>query len=122
MRFITIVFLFLAITVQAASTGFMKGHLEIIFGHEVELADQSQSQPGESNYADYPLIILQNKKEVARVTADKNGNYEISLAPGDYILDVRGRATGHLRATPQHFTITSNQTIRVDMSIDTGVR
>jgi hypothetical protein len=37
-------------------------------------------------------------------------------------LEVQGRAPGHVRAKPQPFTIGSNQTVRVDMEIDTGVR
>jgi len=44
------------------------------------------------------------------------------LPPGDYVLDVQGRARGHVRAKPQRFTIVSNHTVRVDMDIDTGVR
>ena len=31
-------------------------------------------------------------------------------------------AKGHVRATPQPFTIIANQTVRVDMAIDTGIR
>src|SRR4029453_12427134 len=76
------------------------------------------------SYAEYPLIILSKdgKNEVARVTADKNGNYRAALPPDDYVLDVQRRAPGHVRAKPQRFTVVSNQTVRVDMDIDTGVR
>jgi hypothetical protein len=70
------------------------------------------------------LIILdrQEKKEITRVTADRNGNYRVLLPPGDYVLDVEGRARKHVRARPQPFTVVSNQTVRVDMDIDTGIR
>ena len=77
------------------------------------------------NYADYPLIILSQdgKQEIARVTADETGKYRVALPPGDYILDVQRRPPkGHIRAKPQPFTVVSNQTVRVDMDIDTGVR
>ena len=52
------------------------------------------------NYAEYPLIILSRdgKKEIARVTADENGNYRVALPPGDYVLDVQGRPTQGPRA------------------------
>jgi len=73
----------------------------------------------------HPLIILSHdgKKEVARVTADENGNYRLALPASNYILDVDRRTPkGHVRAKPQRFTVTSNQTVRVDMNIDTGVR
>src|SRR5207247_10959378 len=76
------------------------------------------------NYAEYPLIILSHdgKKEIARVTADGNGNYRTALPPGDYVLDVQRRARGHVRAKPQRFTVVSDQPVRVDMDIETGVR
>jgi hypothetical protein len=104
--------------------GFVEGHLKIVSSKEVELADGNAPVITAENYAEYPLIILSQdgKKEIARVTADGNGNYRTALPPGDYVLDVQGRARGHVRAKPQRFTVVSNQTVRVDMDIDTGVR
>jgi hypothetical protein len=111
-------------SIDAAQSGYLKGHLKIISSKEVELADQTQSQASELNYADFPLIILSKdrKKEIARITADEKGDYQAALPAGDYILDVQGRVRGHLRAKPEPFTVISNQTVRVDMTIDTGVR
>ena len=104
--------------------GFVEGHLKIISARGVELADGNAPATTTENYAQYPLIILSQggKKEIARVTADGNGNYRTALPPGDYVLDVKGRARGHVRAKPQRFTVVSNHTVRVDMDIDTGVR
>jgi len=99
--------------------------LKIISPKEVELAEETQSKTTEKNYGDYPLIVLSQdgKKEIAHVTADGNGNYRVALRPGDYILDIKGRRPqGHLRAAPQRFTVVSNQTVHVDMNIDTGIR
>src|SRR5206468_10361954 len=113
-----------AVPIDAAPSGFVEGHLKIISPKEVELADETPSRATAENYAEYPLIILSRdgKKEIARVTADENGNYRVALPPGDYVLDVQGRSRGHVRAKPQRFTVVSNQTVRVDMNIDTGVR
>lgn len=111
--------------IDAAPPGFVEGHLKIISLKGVELADETPSKGMDMDYAEYPLIILSHdgKKEIARVTADKNGIYRVTLPPGDYILDVQGRQPkGHVRAAPQPFTIVSNQTVHLDMSIDTGVR
>jgi hypothetical protein len=111
-------------SINAAAPGFVEGHLKIISPKEVELADGSPPATSAGNYAEYPLIIRNQdeKKEIARVTADGNGNYHVALPPGSYVLDVQGRAPGHVRAKPQPFTVASNQTVRVDMEIDTGVR
>ncbi|PYK10116.1 MAG: hypothetical protein DME61_04450, partial [Verrucomicrobia bacterium] len=72
----------------------------------------------------YPLIILSRdeKREIARVTADETGNYRVAVPPGEYILDVQDRRGRHVRAAPQPFTVASNQTVHLDMNIDTGVR
>ena len=105
--------------------GFLEGHLRILAFRDVELSDATPSKFSGGNYSEYPLIILSQdgKKEIARVTADGNGAYRVALAPGDYILDVQGRPPkGHVRAKPQPFTVVSNQTVRVDMGIDTGIR
>jgi len=109
---------------DAMPTGFLEGHLKIISQREVELADGTQSQMSAENHADYPLIILSHdrQKEVARITADENGNYRIALPPGDYTLDLQNRRRRHVRSKPQPFTIIANQTVRVDLTIDTGVR
>jgi hypothetical protein len=120
------VFLVVASTVStdAAPPGFLEGHLKIVSPREVELANGTPPRITTENYAEYPLIIRSHdeKKEITRVTADGNGNYRVALPPGDYVLDVKGRAPGHLRARPRRFTVVSNQTVRVDMDIDTGVR
>jgi hypothetical protein len=112
-------------SIDAAPTGFVEGHLKIISPKEVELADGSPpADVATVNYAEYPLIILSRdgKKEIARVTADENGNYRVALPPGDYVLDLQNRRRGHVRAAPQPFTVASNQTAHVDMNIDTGIR
>jgi hypothetical protein len=112
-------------SVDAAPLGFLEGHLKILSSREVELAEGNPPKFSARNYAEYPLIILSQdgKKEIARVTADENGNYRFALPPGDYILDVQGRPPkGHVRAKPERFTVISNQIVRVDMDIDTGIR
>jgi hypothetical protein len=110
--------------INAAPQGFLEGHLKIISPREVELADQTPSEPTTVDYSEYPLIVLSRdrKKEVARVTVDENGNYRVALSPGDYVLDVQDRRRRHVRATPQPFTVAPNQTVRLDMVIDTGIR
>ena len=104
--------------------GFMEGHLHIVSRKTVELADGNAPTVTAETYSEYPLIIVSRdgRKEIARVTADGNGKYRAALPPGAYILDVQGRARKHVRAKPKPFTVVSNQTVRVDMDIDTGIR
>jgi hypothetical protein len=107
-----------------APAGFVEGHLKILVSQEVELAEGNTSKFS-ADYAEFPLIILSpdSKKEIARLTADENGKYRATLPPGDYILDVQGRRPkGGIRAKPQLFRVISNQTVQVDMTINTGVR
>jgi hypothetical protein len=109
---------------DTAKPGILEGHLKIISLKEVELAGGKPAKLTAENYAEYPLIILNKdgQKEVARMTPDRAGNYRVSLPPGEYVLDVQGRKPCGVRANPQPFTVVSNQTVRVDMDIDTGVR
>ncbi|MGA8618349.1 MAG: carboxypeptidase-like regulatory domain-containing protein [Candidatus Sulfotelmatobacter sp.] len=127
-NYLTAVCIFLVLAssalVNAGPVGFLEGHLRIVSPKPVELAEASPQKFTPQSYAEYPLIIRtrDGKKEIKRVTADKNGDYRIELPPGDYVLDVQGRAPGHVRAKPQPFTVASNHTVRVDMDIDTGIR
>src|SRR6266478_631982 len=125
LKCLTAVCIFPVVTGMATEPpGFVEGHLKIVSSKEVELADGNAPAITAENYAEYPLIILSQdgKKEIARVTADGNGNYRTALPPGDYVLDVQGRARGHVRAKPQPFMVVSNQTVRVDLNIDTRIR
>ena len=108
-----------------ARVGFLEGRLRILANKEVEFAEGNPPKFSAADYAEWPLIILTQggKKEIARVMADENGKYRVALPPGDYILDVQGRMPkGHIRAKPQSFKVVSNQTVHVDMDVDTGVR
>jgi hypothetical protein len=109
-------------SIDATPQGFLEGQLKILSHRPVELGDEGTAAAAAKNYADYPLIILSRpeKKQIARITADKEGNYRVALPPGDYILDVQRHESAHLRAKPQEFTIISNETVHVDMTIITG--
>jgi hypothetical protein len=112
-------------SLHAAEQGFLEGHLKIIFGMATQPSDDMpRPEIAPESYAEYPLVVLSQdgKKEVARLTADEDGNYRITLPPGNYILDVQDRAAKRLRARPQPFTVVSNQTVRVDMNINRGIR
>ena len=94
----------------------------------VEPDNMPQPTVAPETYTKYPLVVLSQdgKKEIARLTADKSGNYRVALAPGAYILTVQvrpgeERAAERIQANPQPFTVVSNQTVRVDMRIFIGL-
>ena len=112
---------------NAAPQGFIEGQLKIISGRPVELDDENPSRPidgkpAAADYANYPLVVLSQgeRKQVARITADADGNYRASLPPGDYILDVEGRVRRRLHVRAQLFTVVPNQTVHVDLTIEAG--
>ena len=109
-------------SVNATPQGFLEGHLKIISRRPVALADENTAPMTARNYADYPLIIMtrDETKQIARIIADRDGNYRAVLPPGDYILDVQRHELGNLRAKPQPFAIVAGQIVRVDMTINTG--
>jgi hypothetical protein len=106
---------------DALPSGVMEGHLKILSSKPVDIGDENAATVTTANYADYPLLILSGdgQKEIARITADTNGNYRAVLPPGDYVLVAQRRARRHVSAKPQRFTVVSNQTVRVDMDIGT---
>jgi hypothetical protein len=107
-------------SIDAEPSGFVEGHLTIVSPKPVQPADENVTAEAAENYTDYPLVILRQdgQEEIARVTADGDGNYRVALPPGHYTLDVQGRVRRHVRAKPQTFTIVPNQTVRIDMHID----
>jgi hypothetical protein len=109
---------------ESAAPGFLEGHLKIASLKAVERDGARPSKGTADDYSAYPLLILSKDgtRKIREVTADKDGNYRVSLPPGRYVLDAKGRAPKRIRATPQTFTIVSNQTVRVDFDLDTGVR
>ena len=121
-------FLFIALIASGAiagtTQGILEGHLIIASPKPVELAEGNTPGITSGMYSKYPLVILarDTKREVTSIKADEKGNYRIELPPGEYILDVQGRAPKHIRAKPQQFTVVPDQTVKVDMKIDTGIR
>ncbi len=109
---------------DSASPGFLEGHLSIVALKEVERDDAAPSKDPADDYAAHPLLILSKdgKKQIRQVIADKAGNYRVSLPPGDYVLDAKGRAPKRVRAKPKAFTVVSNQAVHVDFELDTGIR
>jgi len=109
---------------RPAANGVLQGHLSIFSLTPVQPDDATLPGVTAETYKNYLLVVLtqDGKKEVARLTADEHGNFRVMLPPGAYILDVYDRVRKHVRAKPQLFAVLSNQTTRVDLQMDTGIR
>jgi hypothetical protein len=76
-----------------------------------------------ATYAARPIMITTEKGIlVGSVTADPDTGYSISLRPGTYVVDVRHQGVGGTRDLPKTVTIHAGETVRLDISIDTGIR
>lgn len=74
-------------------------------------------------YAARPITISTTYgSEVAKVTADPDTGYSVALQPGTYIVDIPHQGIGGSRELPATVTIHSGETVRLDISIDTGIR
>src|SRR5436190_1872191 len=73
-----------AASLNAEPAGVLEGHLSIVSSKPVEPTDKNTPSATEENYADYPVLILSQdgQKEIARVTADSNGNYRVVFLRG----------------------------------------
>jgi hypothetical protein len=51
-----------------------------------------------------------------------DGTYRVALPPGKYVVALLGPGMGFSRDLPHEVTIKSDQTVRLDIVIDTGIR
>ena len=74
-------------------------------------------------YAARPITIsAPSGSVVATVTADPETGYSVDLMPGSYLVDVPHQGIGGTRELPETVTIRSGETVRLNISIDTGIR
>jgi hypothetical protein len=113
-----------AVYAQAPTTGVLQGHLNIISLETAKPADGTVPTVTPQTYLEYPLAVLtaDGKQQIATITADTQGNFRADLPSGSYLLDIENRVRKHVRAKPVPFTVTANQTVHVNMEMDTGVR
>jgi hypothetical protein len=59
---------------------------------------------------------------VSTVIADPDTGYRIVLRPGTYVVEIPHQGIGGSRNLPSTVTIRSGETVRLDISVDTGIR
>jgi len=74
-------------------------------------------------YAARPITIsTPGGSAVATVIADPETGYTVSLKPGTYVIDIHHQGIGGSRDLPATVTLRSGETVRLNISIDTGIR
>ena len=59
---------------------------------------------------------------VAQAVPDPYTGYSFDLKPGTYVVDIRDQGIDRSQELPKTVTIHTGETIRLDISIDTGIR
>jgi hypothetical protein len=74
-------------------------------------------------YAARPITISTPEGiVVTTVTADPESGYTVALKPGMYVVAIPKQGIGGSPDLPATVTIRSGETVRLDISIDTGIR
>lgn len=74
-------------------------------------------------YVTRPIMITsEGGTFIGSVTADPDSGYSVGLTPGTYVVDIRHQGIGGSGDLPKTITIRPGETVRLDISIDTGIR
>jgi len=74
-------------------------------------------------YAARPITIsTPDGIVVTTVTADPESGYTVALKPGTYVIAIPKQGIGGSPELPATVIIRSGETVRLDISIDTGIR
>jgi len=68
------------------------------------------------------VVSIPGAGVVAEAAPDPFTGYSFSLKPGTYVVDIKHQSIGGSPELPATFTIRAGETIRLDISIDTGIR
>src|SRR6476660_10487920 len=79
-------------------------------------------QPCDEPAANVQLVFLRNGVVVSRARTSATGRYRITLSPGRYAVRLPGKPGIGRVVKPQTVRVLRGRNIRVDFSIDTGIR
>lgn len=108
---------------SAPAAGVLEGQLKVLPARGVNLADEAPKDE-KTPCENCALVILSknDRSEIARVTTDKEGHFRVGLPAGDYIVELKGNGRIRLRGAPKGFTITAEQTVHIEMDVESSVR
>lgn len=104
--------------------GYLEGHASIGPLQPVERVGVPTPTPSPGTCAARGLVVLdlQTSAEAARFDLGPDCTYRVALPPGNYRVELQRRGIDSSKDLPQTVTISSEQTTRLDISIDTGIR
>lgn len=68
------------------------------------------------------LVFTRNGRVAARTTTNERGRYVVRLAPGSYTVRMATRPVLGRELKPRAVRVVGLRLVRVDFSIDTGIR
>lgn len=105
-------------------TGILQGHVSI--GPLVPVLREGETEPTPSPemYAAYPITVYSadGNNEIATLVIDSQGNYQIELAAGDYLINSEQRGPSFAAGLPIIIKLFAGETTFLDIEIDTGIR
>jgi len=125
LRFLLLLGVFLAAcTAALQETGTLRGHVTIGPLVPVLREGEPEPTPDPEVYAARQIVIYKTngKTEVARAEINAQGNYEISLPVGTYIVDINRIGIDHAAVLPDEVVIQASQVTILNVDIDTGIR
>lgn len=110
--------------VAPQAPGTLEGHVTIGPLAPALREGEPEPTPVPEVYAAREIVIYaQNgRTEVARAQIDARGNYQVSLPPGVYVVDINHVGVDRAAGLPQQVEIRSGAVTRLDVDIDTGIR
>jgi hypothetical protein len=104
--------------------GHLRGHVSIGPLTPAERAGVPTPTVSPQAYAARTIVVLKPdaKTEITRIKPDAQGNYQVTLAPGEYVVDMARVGIDRARGLPTTVTITSGMTTTLNIAVDTGIR
>jgi hypothetical protein len=106
------------------ATGVLAGKVNIGPLQPVVREGVPEPTPGPEVFAARKILVLSanGRREVARVSINPDGTYQVILPIGWYQIDIAGSAIDRGIDLPTEIEILQDQITRLDIDIDTGIR
>ncbi len=103
--------------------GTLEGQVNIGPICPVERVD-NPCKPTPEMYAARKILVFSKDRSqlIQEVSLDSAGFYQTNLPPGDYLIDIKRAGLDFSSQVPKLITIESQQTVTLNISLDTGIR